>query len=154
MYGAADLLKIMDGRAEGQQTPTIQLATMTAFNTLMIGGDLELTEEQCYFFERDTYRQCRTHRPPKKVVFEEPVEIRDGMVISEIALKSNEEVKDNDHSVYVKPYEEGDLVAVICIGSGQYLVLGKVLTGAEVKELEERVDLDWELEGNYDEPTT
>lgn len=154
MYGAADLLSIMQTEGSAKNPPTIQLATMTSCNTIMIGDDLALTEEQVYFFERDTYRQCRTHRPPKKIVLSEPIEVGEGTVLTEFDLKSDSEVKENDHSVYVKPYQEGDVVAVICIGSGQYLVLGKVITGAEVKELEERVDLDWELEGNYDDEPT
>lgn len=154
MYGAADLLSIMQSEGSANNPPTIQLATMTSHNTLMIGDDLELTMEQLYFFERDTFRMQRTHRPPKKVKFEEPIEVHEGMTIEEVSLVSDETVKEHDNSVYVKPYQEGDVVAVICISSGQYLVMGKIITGEEVKELEERVDLDWELEGNYDEPTT
>lgn len=155
MYGAADLLGIMQQQGATNNPPTIQLATMTGHNTIMIGDDLELTEEQVYFMERDTFRMQRTHRPPKKVKLDPPLVVggEEAVTIEEVSLVSDETVKEFDHSVYVKPYQEGDMVAVICISQGQYLVLGKVITGAEVKELEERVDADWLLEGNYDEPT-
>lgn len=155
MFGAADLLSIMQTEGAAQNPPTIQLAVMTSHNTLMIGEDLELSEEQTYYFERDTFRMQRTHRPPKKVLLDPPISIgaTEAVTISEVTLVSDSSVKEYDNSVYVKPYQEGDTVAVICIGSGQYLVLGKVITGAEVKELDEMVDHDWELEGNYDEST-
>lgn len=155
MYGTADLLRVMQSQGAVNNPPTIQLATMTAYNTLMLGDELELSFEQLYFLERDTFRQCRTHRPPKKIVLSEPIVVggETPTTIEELNLKSDSEVKGNDNSVYVKPYVEGDTVAVIQIGSGQYLVLGKIITGEEVKELTERVDMDWELEGNYDEPT-
>lgn len=155
MYGASDLVSFMDSRAKGQQNPTIQFATMTSHNSLMLGDELELTMEQCYFLERDTYRMQRTHRPPKRVVLDPPITVGGEVpvTISEVGLVSDSSVKEEDHSVYVKPYQEGDMVAVICISSGQYLVLGKVITGEEVLELDERVDMDWELEGNYDGPT-
>lgn len=156
MYGAADLISIMQTEGAANNPDTIQLATMTGPKSLMIGDDLDLSEEQLYFFERDTFRMARTHRPPKKLILDPPIVVSGGetpTTIEEIGLKSDSEVKDNDNSVYVKPYQAGDLVAVICISDGQYLVLGKVIPATEVVELDEKVDSDWSLEGNYDEPT-
>lgn len=141
------MLRIMQQQGQLNNPPTVQLGTMTSYNTCMIGEELELTKEQLYFFERDTLRMQRTHRPPKKIKFKEPI----AAGAEEVELVSDSTVKEYDNSVYVKPYEEGDTVALICLGSGQYLVLGKIITGEKVKELEERVDKDWELEGNYDE---
>lgn len=155
MYGAADLLRVMQTQGAVNNPPTIQMGTMTAYNTLMLGDELELSMEQLYFFERDTYRVQRTHRPPKKLVLDPPITVGglESTTISEIGLVSDASVKSNDNSVYVKPYEEGDIVAVISLGTGQYLVLGKIVPGEEVLTLEEKIEQDWALEGNYESAT-
>lgn len=153
MYGVSDLMGIMQQQGAVNNPDTIQLAVMTGPKSLIIGDELALTEEQLYFFERDTYRMARTHRPPKKIKLSSPITCDKGTVISEMELTSDSSVKDHDNTVYDAPYKEGDLVAVICISSGQYLVLGKVIAGSEVKDLDEQTDLDWSLEGNYESAT-
>lgn len=107
----------------------IQLGVMTDFNACMLGEELELAPAQLYFFERDTMRQCRTAKVDVPGTME-----GDG---------HKPEEEEQDLSVYIEPYQEGDIVALMPMNDGRYLVLGRLINGEEVEEPELQIEEDW-----------
>lgn len=139
MLGASDLLRVMQTQGSIDNPPGIQLGTMTGYNTCMLGDELQLTEEQLYFFRRDTQRLARTVRPNSEIRMES--EIGENLII--YPKLEEDEV---DRVVYTRPYKEGDTVALIQISDGRYLVLGRVIPGEKVKEVDEQTRIDWEAD--------
>ena len=142
MLTAADMLRVMQTQGSINNPPMIQLGTMTAYNSCMLGDELELLPEQLYFFRRDTLRQARTAKPPNKIKLGGAIEVGQ----TELALVSDASVKEHDHTLYTKPLKEGDIVALIRVQDGRYLVLGRVLPGEEVIEEAEQTEADWNME--------
>ena len=140
MYTATDLLSVMkeQGGSSGSSM-SVQLGTMTGYNTCSIGDQITLAASQLLFFERDTYRMARTVRPIIKGHVSQIPTDDDPY----IALEN--ESDDWDRSVYDKPYESGDTVALLRMSSAQYLVLGKVISGSDVTQLDDQTDSDWAL---------
>lgn len=145
MLGGSDLLRVMQEQGAMNNPPSMQLGTMTSYNTCMLGDELELQAEQLYFFDRDIRRQARTVRPPEQWDLEEP--ITEGA----LSIKPKKEKKEYDRVVYTKPYQEGDIVAMIEMSDGRYLVMGKITAGEKVKELDEQIDMDWAEEDMEEE---
>lgn len=145
MLGGSDFLRVIQEQGAINNPPSMQLGTMTSYNTCMLGDELELQAEQLYFFDRDTKRQARTVRPPEQWDLEEP--IAEGM----LSIKPKTEKKEYDRVVYSKPYQEGDTVALIEMPDGRYLVMGKITAGEKVKELDEQINMDWAEENTEEE---
>lgn len=130
MLGAADLYRVMQRAGASQVPQGIQLGTMTAHNECMIGDEIELKPHQLYFFENSVMRYARTAK----------VQVR-GIEGSYVAHE--EEIESDDKSVYMEPLQEGDIVALLQVPDGRYLVLGKVISGEEVLTLDEQIEEDW-----------
>jgi hypothetical protein len=142
MLTAADMLRVMQSQGAINNPPMIQTGTMTAYNSCMLGDELELAPEQLYFFRRDTLRQARTIKPPSKIMLSSGIAVGQ----TELTVVSDASVKDHDHTLYTKPLKEGDIVALIEVQDGRYLVLGRVLPGEEVIEEAEQTEADWSAE--------
>lgn len=139
MLGASDMLRLMQEQGAIDNPPTIQLGTMTGYNSCMLGDELMLKPSQLYFFRRDTQRLARTVRPN--------LEIRMECEISEdLIIYPKKEEKKVDRVVYTRPYKKGDLVALQKLPDGRYLVLGRLIAGEDVKEEKEQTKIDWEAE--------
>ncbi len=142
MLTAADMLRVMQTQGSINNPPMVQLGTMTAYNSCMLGNELELLPEQLYFFRRDTLRQARTAKPPNKIMLSSGVAVGQ----TELTLVSDASVKEHDRTLYTKPLKEGDVVALIRVQDGRYLVLGRALPGEEVVEEAEQTETDWNME--------
>lgn len=140
MYGAADLLRMMQtagARGAENTDSNILIGTMTAHNSCAVGEELALAPEQLYFMERDTKRTARTCKPVERLHVSKP--LQEGDEYLEL-LPENEEW---DRNVYTDPFQEGDLVALVPVSTGRYLVLGRLASGEDVKPLEEQIAEDW-----------
>ncbi|MDY6340723.1 MAG: hypothetical protein SPL54_00455 [Lachnospiraceae bacterium] len=109
---------------------------MTSYNSVMMGDEIELSSEQLYFFDSDTHRRARTAKLPKTI------RLSAGIVEGDKAIKVVQSA-DDDESIYEKPYQEGDLVALISMPDGRYLVLGKIVQGESITSLDEQTEKDW-----------
>ncbi|MBQ9613103.1 MAG: DUF2577 family protein [Lachnospiraceae bacterium] len=130
MLGAETLYRIMQQAGASQTPEGIQLGTMTSYNECMLGDEIQLKAFQLYFFEPSTMRYARTSKVQVRGIYEEWIE-------------HEKEVLDDDLSVYMEPLKEGDIVALIKVPDGRYLVLGKVISGEDVIPLEEQIAEDW-----------
>ena len=130
MLTASDLIRVMQRTAATQVPEGIQLGTMTSHNECMLGDEIQLKAFQLYFFETSVMRYARTAK----------VQVR-GIEGSYVAHE--EEIESDDKSVYMEPLQEGDIVALLQVPDGRYLVLGKVISGEEVLTLDEQIEEDW-----------
>ena len=130
MLGASDLLRVMQRAGASQVPDGIQLGTMTSHNECMLGDEIQLKSFQLYFFETSVMRYARTAKVQVIGIGEEFVE-------------HEEERQEDDRSVYMEPLKAGDIVALIQVPDGRYLVLGKIISGEEVITLEEQIAEDW-----------
>lgn len=136
MYTAADMLRVMQRQGAVNNPPSITMGTMTSYNSVMMGDEIELSSEQLYFFDSDTHRRARTAKLPKTI------RLSAGIVEGDKAIKVVQSA-DDDESIYEKPYQEGDLVALISMPDGRYLVLGKIVQGESITSLDEQTEKDW-----------
>ena len=130
MLGAQDLYRIMQKAGASQMPEGVLLGTMTSHNECMLGDEIQLKPFQLYFFENSTMRYARTSK----------VQV---IGIDENFIEHEPETQEEDLSVYMEPLKEGDLVALVRVPDGRYLVLGKVISGEEVITLEEQIAEDW-----------
>ena len=137
MLGAADLYRVMQQAGASQVPQGIQLGTMTAHNECMIGDEIQLKPFQLYFFENSVMRYARTAK----------VQVRG--IDNEFVQHETEEESD-DLSVYMEPLKEGDIIALMPVPDGRYLVLGKVISGEDVLTLEEQIEEDKNIIINKD----
>lgn len=155
MLGAESIVRAMQEEGKRYNAEGVIIGEMTDYNTCMIGEEIELSEEQLYFFERDTMRMCRT----PKIDIPATMELIDPTEEDPDPRHHDhkKEVEENDLSVYVRPYKRGDLVALVKINErkntekqnqlgSRYLVLGRIIPGEDVTELVEQVEEDWEYE--------
>lgn len=130
MLGAQDLYRLMQQAGKSQIPAGIQLGTMTSYNECMLGDEIQLKSFQLYFFENSTMRYARTSKVQVRGIYEEWIE-------------HEPEVIEDDLSVYMEPLKKGDIVALMPVPDGRYLVLGKVISGEDVKTLDEQIEEDW-----------
>lgn len=130
MLGASDLYRVMQEAGASQIPAGLQLGVMTSHNECMIGEEMQLKAFQLYFFETSVMRYARTAK----------VQV---VGIENEFVRHEEEEEGDDRSIYMEPLKEGDVVALMPVPDGRYLVLGKVISGEEVLTLEEQIEEDW-----------
>lgn len=130
MLGAEEIIRMMQEQGAANNPPSVQIGTMTSYNTCMIGKELKLAKDDLYFSEELTMRYART---AKVQVYGIPDEF----------VEHEKEKIENDLSIYINPLKKGDIVALIRVSDGRYLVFAKVIKGESVIKLEDQIEEDW-----------
>lgn len=130
MLGADEIIRMMQQQGAANNPPSVQIGTMTSYNSCMIGKELKLAKDDLYFSEELTMRYART---AKVQVYGKPDDL----------VEHEKEKYEDDRSIYIDPLKKGDVVALIRVSDGRYLIFAKVIKGEKVMSLDKQIEEDW-----------